>query len=326
MPAPPTTTITGTILPRCAVYFYLLLHVCLHTSVKLYRYSSPRERYNAKASNWYISSAVVDAPNLDEAGGPEKPACPKHIATERHNRRGDTNNARSVPLRAKAAAACKETLLISHSRYFDSNSGEGLPEERALPISSLANQFKAAPRARRVATKTVHHYAEAPAWKKGCGGTMQGVRSNDYDTPGSEGQQDVAVSIEKYEGRLQGRCSPCQETASQQSEKDQRMWSALKTSLLAGSERLTDQLLVGLRSGSTNNRDTPVCGSNHIGDMGVGVGTKARSYVCFKGTRDMEQLDLERSAMDRTMRPHRVASARLLETNQDSLSPSKVYT
>jgi len=145
----------------------------------------------------------------------------------------------------------------------------------------------------------------------------RGSRCSAWKSQGNGGQG----SSDKVE-EAQGNTSPCQETSSQQSEKDQRMWSALRTSLLSGSEGDTDSAFLGL--GRTDEGANPDGGSVDYAEPVFALGGEGRNYAFLKGTRDLEQLDLERSAMDRTMRPHRVASARLLETNHASPVQTKV--
>ncbi len=179
-------------------------------------------------------------------------------------------------------AATDIPLMISPSGYFETHLGK--------TSQGQGSQFTVAPRGSRCS-----------AWK-----------SQSY---GGQGSSDKAEEE-------QGNTSPCQETSSQQSEKDQRMWSALKTSLLSGSEADTDSTFLGLDR--TDEGVSPDGGSVDNPDPDFAIRGEERHYAFLKGTRDMEQLDLERSAMDRTMRPHRVASARLLETNQASPVQTKV--
>lgn len=179
-------------------------------------------------------------------------------------------------------AATEIPLMISPSGYFETHLGK--------VSQGQGSQFTAVPRRSRCS-----------AWK-----------SEGYGGQGSSDKVEEA----------QGNTSPCQETSSQQSEKDQRMWSALKTSLLSGSEGDTDSTFLGLDR--TDDGVTPDSGSFNNPDTEFAIRGVERNYAFLKGTRDMEQLDLERSAMDRTMRPHRVASARLLETNHASPVQTKV--
>lgn len=190
-------------------------------------------------------------------------------------------------------------LMISPSGYSNEQGSQG---GRGAPVSTLTDQFTAAPRVRD----------NFRAWK-----------SQRYGGRGHPDEAQVGVWTE-YEEERQGDRSPCRETSSQQSEKDQRMWSALKTSLLTGSEGDTDPPLFGFGIGRTEDRASPNGGSDGNEDSGNTLVGEERSYAVLKGTRDMEQLDLERSAMDRTMRPHHVASARLLETTQASPVQTKV--
>lgn len=202
-------------------------------------------------------------------------------------------------------AAADVPLMISPSGYLGKHSHEkGSQGVRGSSVSTLTDQFTAAPRVRE----------DFRAWKP-----------QRYGGRGSTDEAEVGVWTEYAEER-QGNRSPCRETSSQQSEKDQRMWSALKTSLLTGSEGDTDPQFFGFGIGRTEGRASPNGGSDHLADSGNTAVGEERNYAVLKGTRDMEQLDLERSAMDRTMRPHRVASARLLETTQASPVQTKVGT
>ncbi|CAN0129337.1 unnamed protein product [Ascophyllum nodosum] len=117
---------------------------------------------------------------------------------------------------------------------------------------------------------------------------------------------------------------PCQETSSrQQNERDQRMWSALKTSIFSGGEVNVDTSCDGLDL-SMAKTGIGVSTLQHNDYLKAEVAKEPRTCAHFKGARNMEQLDLERSLMDRTVRPHRVVTARALKTNDESPSLSKV--
>lgn len=102
---------------------------------------------------------------------------------------------------------------------------------------------------------------------------------------------------EAMQGAAQGAISPHDESSVQQSEKDQRMWSALKTSLLSGGSVLTDQSVVGLCSGRTDYEPTPGDLPAYVGDRDEEAGGDATRITFFsdrpgmKGNRDMEQLE-----------------------------------
>lgn len=179
-------------------------------------------------------------------------------------------------------AATDIPLMISPSEYLETHLGKA--------SQGKASQYTAAPLG-----------AKCSAWK-----------SQGY------GGQEPSDKVEETQSNI----SSCQETSSQQSEKDQRMWSALKTSLLSGSEGDTDSTFLGLDKCDKRVISSGISDDN--ADTDFAIGGEEISYAFLKGTRDMEQLDLERSAMDRTMRPHRVASARLLETAEASPVQTKV--
>lgn len=202
------------------------------------------------------------------------------------------------------------------SMYFEAQPRESSPEVRTSAVSTLVE---------RVAANTTYKFSGSSTRNNGNENTRPVDNTRDYSrpVPGSDGEMYVFVADDKV-GNNQGHRSPGQENSSQQSEKDQRMWSALKTSLLTRSEGDTDRCYNGPNSGKIETDDTPRGSGVYIEGESGEVGGETRNFYFLKGARDMEQLDLERSAMDRTMRPHRVASARLLETNQECLSPSKV--
>lgn len=278
-------------------------------SARQHRYSSPRERYNAESkSNTYASTELVNKDQFNEALDVKEPPYARHVAADHRSRH--------------ANVSCEESLMISRSRYFESRWSEGSPALRASPVSTVVDQVKATPRARRVPSKeTAKHHPGSLAWRRGHGGNVQDSEPGSGSKPESGDDDDMGDGAGRECRREQRPHSPCQETSSQQSEKDQRMWSALKTSLLSGNDIRTDPY-VGIGTGRAEYREI-ADGRDYIG---IGTDAETRSYAFLRGTRDMEQLDLERSAMDRTMRPHRVASARLLETNQESPSPNKVGT
>lgn len=263
---------------------------------------------------------------------PEHPGCQTYGTQEQYVRRDGTGSMRSVPSRATTGVSAEESLMISPSRNFGVHSSTASSGVRVSPVATLSGQFKAASRARRVAAKTAHHYSRYVVAKRGFDSeTNLGTSANCCIRPESTSEQDLRIESGEEGEPGQDTRLPCHEIsslASQQSEKDQRMWSALKTTLLSGHENEVqeDPYYVGLRTGRPNHARVQSGGTHYNREAGIGVSGDGRSYAFLKGTRDMEQLDLERSAMDRTMRPHRVASARLLETNQGSPSPSKVST
>lgn len=192
-----------------------------------------------------------------------------------------------------ATTTCDVPLMISPSRNFTSHTSNSSQGDQG------DEQFNATPQAR--------DDSRSSAWKSENTNTFRGPEGGDAPQgygQGSRSEVDNGVWTEYAEDREQGQHSPCQDTCSQQSEKDQRMWSALKTSLLSGSPRDKEGSRFEYQNGRIDEE-----GSNLDG------GTE---------TRDLEQLDLERSAMDRSMRPHRVASARLLEKTQNASVQAKV--
>ncbi|CAM9396645.1 unnamed protein product, partial [Hapterophycus canaliculatus] len=149
--------------------------------------------------------------------------------------------------------------------------------------------------------------SESCAWKSE---HSRGTQSN--GERGTRNEAEAGGWTERAEEKEQGDYSLCHEMASRQNEKDQRMWSALKNSLLSKSREDADSSIAGFRTARIDDGGNSDGGSNCNGDSRIVV------------RRDMEQLDLERSAMDRTIRPHRIASARALEANQDSPLQTKV--
>ena len=101
------------------------------------------------------------------------------------------------------------------------------------------------------------------------------------------------------------------------------MWSALKTSIFSGGEVNVDTSCDGLDL-SMAKTGIGVSTLQHNDYLKAEVAKEPRTCAHFKGARNMEQLDLERSLMDRTVRPHRVVTARALKTNDESPSLSKV--
>lgn len=265
---------------------------------------SPSERYNVEAHAPNTTSAKLDIANqFNEA---DVSASLKQDIPAQNDWGGGLHSATSYVV---TTTTCEAPPMIPPSGYYETHEGKGLQGKslqgkglqggRGSSVSTFPEEMEVAPQARGRSGSSV--------WKSG---SHQGCDTQVYG--GGRGYGDEAQGgrwTEFAEERERGNHSPCQETSSQQSEKDQRMWFALKTSLLA-EEGSTDSSIVGSRIGKTDDGSTPDCGSDN--------------NTFLKGARDMEQLDLERSAMDRTMRPHRVASARLLETTQDSPVQTKV--
>lgn len=115
-----------------------------------------------------------------------------------------------------------------------------------------------------------------------------------------------------------------------QSEKDQRMWSALKTSLLSADPTHRDHSLAGAKAQPAGYQALPqwnpsveVDNTNERATNDVMEITYWNDRPGTEGARDMEQLHQERSAMDRMMRPRRTVSARLLGTSQENASSNK---
>lgn len=259
------------------------------------RYSSPSVRYNAEAHPPKAVSGELEKTNLDYFD--DAPTSIKQTAVDHYEWGVGLNPVMSY------APATDVPLMISPSGYLGKHSHE--KSSQALlgaTVLTLADQFTAAPRARD---------------------NFRGWKQQRYGARGTTDEAEGGVWTEGAE-ETQGSHPPCRGTCSQQSEKDQRMWSALKTSLLTESEGDTDPPFFGFGIGRADGRASPNGGSDDNADARNTAVGEERNYAVLKGTRDMKQLDLERSAMDRTMRPHRVASARLLETDQTSPVQTKV--
>ncbi|CAM9330120.1 unnamed protein product [Ectocarpus sp. 6 AP-2014] len=252
------------------------------------RYSSPSERYKrvARARN----SAVLGASNNEQLDHEDVSTSVKHPAVEKYTRWDD--DMQSTTPCVPATTTCDVPLMISPSRNSTAHTRSSSQGDQG------DEQFNTAPQAR--------DDSRSSAWRSENTNTYRGPEGG--NTPqgfgqGSRSEVDIGVWTEYAEDREQGQHTPSQDTCSQQSEKDQRMWSALKNSLLSGSPRDMEGSRFEFQNGRIDD------GGNLDG------GTDPR---------DLEQLDLERSAMDRTMRPHRVASARLLEKTQNSSVQAKV--
>lgn len=108
------------------------------------------------------------------------------------------------------------------------------------------------------------------------------------------------------------------ETSTPQSERDQRMWSALKTSIMSDGEVHTDDTQCQLSIARTDISGASAPKQNDC------IGANTLEGAAVKGTRNMESIDLEKGDTDGTLRPHRVASARLLESSKESSRSNKV--
>ncbi|CAM9282626.1 unnamed protein product [Ectocarpus fasciculatus] len=250
------------------------------------KYSSPSERYKhvARARN----SAVLGASSHEHLDHEDISTSAKHAAVEQYTRWGD--DMQSTTPGVLAMTTSDVPLMISPSKNFTahtSNSSQG---------DQVEEHFNAAPQPRGDSRPS--------AWKsKNIDRGPEGGDASQGYGQGSRSEIDIGVWAEYAEERDHGQHSPSQDTCSQQSEKDQRMWSALKNSLLSGSPRDMEGSSFEFQNGRIDDGGNPDGGTE---------------------TRDLEQLDLERSAMDRTMRPHRVASARLLEKTQNPSVQAKV--
>lgn len=216
-----------------------------------------------------------------------------------------------------------ETLMISRA---DSRGSGSSPGARVSPVATRGEQRKAAPRERWLAAKTVQHYFGGCSRDSGSSATPSGSGSSVYNkTRIRSGKEtthvgrDVEIAGEPID-------STPDDSSVQQSEKDLRMWSALKTSLLSEGLAPVDRPFDGVHATDDQTRQE----AGYMQDARDGASGCTTNIPPFddqpgtKGTRNMEQLDLERSAMDRSMRPHRSASARLLETEPSRPSPSRV--
>lgn len=280
-----------------------------------HRHPTKSGHYQAEPSKAHPSSPV---PNVVSNNQFEGDAGHNHDVMEQCDRwNGDL---RSAPLKGSAAT----TVATSPSGCFEAYPGEESPVGLTSPATTLASQVKA----HKVAARTAYACSGSSDWRNVYGNSQQDAVGNGFSGPGFGAEDDLRVSLGDNEGRGEERVSPpCHETSSHQSEKDQRMWSALKTSLLSGSEAHADPPHDNLRIGRTEERGTPNGVDRYVDKGGINGNDEARGYGFLTEARDMEQLDQERSAMDRTMRPHRIASARLLETTRNSSSPIKVqYT
>ena len=225
---------------------------------------------------------------------------------------------RSAPSKVTVAA----TMATSPSGCFEAHSGKDSPGGRESPATTVASQFNS-----HITSSGTAYACSGPSdWRNVYGSNQQGVGTNAISGLGFDGEEEMGLSLGDNEGRgVQRARLPCHKTSSQQSEKDQRMWSALKTSLLSRSEAHADPPYENLRIGRVeDSRGTLHDDGRYVGNGSIRGNGEARGYGFLTQARDMEQLDQERSAMDRTMRPHRIASARLLETSRNSPSPNKV--
>lgn len=110
------------------------------------------------------------------------------------------------------------------------------------------------------------------------------------------------------------------EASTPQSERDQRMWSALKTSIMSEGEVNTDTQRHGQEFSIAR---TEISGASTLKQNDC-IGVKTLEGAVVKGARDMENIDVERGDTDGTLRPHRVASARLLESSKEFSRSNKV--
>lgn len=291
--------------PTHHLQLIVLFALALATLVT-HRYPTKSEHYQAEPGKAHPSSAVPNVINNNQFEGD---VGHNHDAMEQCDRwNGDLRSAPS-----------KTTIATSPSGFFETYPGKESPVGRTSPATTLASQFKA----HNVASRTAYACSGSSDWRNVYGNTQKDVGANGFSGSRFGGEEEMGASLGGDEGREEQRPHPpCHGTSSQQSEKD--LWSALKTSLLSGSEAHADPPLDKMRIGRTEERGTLNDDGRYVDNGGIRGNDEARGYGFLTEARDMEQLDQERSAMDRTMRPHRIASARLLETNRNPPSPIKV--
>lgn len=194
------------------------------------------------------------------------------------------------------------------------------------PVATRGEQRKAAPRERWLAAKTVQHYFGGRSRDSSSSATPTGSGIGIYNKTRIRGGKETTHAGRDVEVAGETIDSTPDDSSVQQSEKDLRMWSALKTSLLSEGLTPVDRPLDGVHAADDEKRQE----AGYMEDASEGASgctTKIPPFsdqAGIRGTRNMEQLDLERSAMDRSMRPHRSASARLLETEPSRSSPPRV--
>lgn len=289
----------------------LRVRPCHHCNLVTHRHPTKSEHYQAGLGKANLSSAVPNVLNNQFEGD----AGHNYDTMEQCDRWN--GNLRYAPSKVSAATI----VATSPSGCFEAFPGKESPVGRASPATTLANQFKA----QKVAAQTAYACSGSSDWRNVYGNTQQDVGANGFSGQGFGGEEEMGLSLGGDEAKGEQRAHPpCHETLSQQSEKD--LWSALKTSLLSGSKPHVDPPHDNLRIRRTEERSTPNADGCYVDNGCIRGNGEARGYGFLTEARDMEQLDQERSAMDRTMRPHRIASARLLETNRNPPSPINVGT
>lgn len=298
-----------------------------------YQYSSLKEGYGVHASAYVpVKSDGSNHDECDDVGMPQDSTHPECLHNERqgylsHRRANSMSNGDGHVLAVQSCvtidSARNETLMISHAQ---SRSGESSPGIRVSPVASRGEQLKAATHERWVDAKRVQHYFRGCTRKRGSNAAPSGLGKGSYNRTRIVSEAE-ANSLDTANPTT---TTPLDESSIQQSEKDQRMWSALKTSLLSEGLAPLDRLFTGFHNTDSEIKQEIVPGCMEDGGDRSSGDTTTMTFFDdqpgIEGTRNMEQLDLERSAMDRSMRPHRTASARLLATEPDPSSANRVNT
>lgn len=239
------------------------------------------------------------------------------------------NDTRPPSPRPTPAMASQNRSLISPSKYLGASPGESLSGVRRSPLATERQQLEVRPtlRRRRVDPKVDRQCRSGcSTWEEKGYTTKQFLRAKCYRRSERRGDSwfDVAAESDNDDQDPNAHVSH-RGISVDQSEKDQRTWSALKTSLLHGSEMQVAPRVVGVSVEDEGRGSTLVDPGHNFGREDARTSFGAQSFAFAGGTRCMEQLDFERSAMDRTARPNRVASARLLDnTTQESPTRNNV--
>lgn len=290
--------------------------------------SSPKELHVANINEDYAPAnpCLNSDDGYGEVGILEEPIYPPYLDEDHqdyrlHCRLNSTASREDITFYVRS---CKQPMILRA----EPRSGLSTSDERASRIANKGQQTKGGSFEKNIGTKTTQRSSGGSGRKQGSSLTPTGIRDDAYGGAAEDGRNeksDEEIGADRAENAT---ISPRDESSVGRSEKDQRMWSALKTSLLSEGLAPGDKPFTGLCS--TDFEMTPGGASGYVSDTRERTRGDSATINFFshqpamKGTRDMEQLDLERSAMDRTMRPNRAASTRLLETDSSPSSPNRV--
>ncbi|CAM9155374.1 unnamed protein product, partial [Choristocarpus tenellus] len=278
------------------------------------KYAVPHDCY-ARTSLGYVDLDLCDEPGAFSIVSPTAIATkqPKHLAEERQKfdlqgKQARGNCKRSPKCNTRASSGTDREGVEGSFMGSQSEARLGAsfpPPGRVSQTGLLVEQRRVIPHGQKSVSNASERAATGNTWAD------SGIGGGGSSTIGSD------------KCGMREKTGPCRmkELAHQQQEKDQRLWSALRTTLLSSMK--TDEFG---NSGKVKGMELT---SEDISFSRAGLEPSLTPSVGIDGkevgrdmSRNMQQLDFERSAMDRNMRLHRIASARI----ETKVEPSSSFT